>query len=341
MILGIRADGGFKIGLGHIYKSIWLANALKGKGFKVVFLTTEDQVSNCLIADQGYETVIFPKNWSESQKIEHLNQWVFQQKPKFLVIDHWAWPNEFWSELDREDKTVYVGMDVPSAGIGHFDLVFQGIRETLESNENSSFGCRVFNGVDYLVISPEFKTLRNGWKSPAELRKVLLTFGGTDVADFSIKSLGFFSAKSWDFEINLVLGPGVSNIKSIQKKISESTLRVNLMSSVSCLPKLMTTADLVFSTAGLGTLSELALTGAPAIVVSAVDHQKDNALKFRDYGIVDRTNNPGVWPDKIETDLNNYLENPNELKELSEKWQGLVDGEGIDRIIKIFESIGN
>lgn len=339
MILGIRADGGFEIGLGHIYKSVWLANALKKKGFKIIFLTTEDHISNRLIIDQGFETVIFPKNWLESQKIDRLNQWVLQKSPNFLVIDHWSWPKEFWSKLKRIDKTVYVGMDVPSKGIGHFDLAFQGIQETLESSEYSRYGCRVFNGVDYLVISPEFKTYRNAWKPPIKLRKILLTFGGTDVANFSIKSLDFFNSKSWNFEINLVLGPGIENIKSIQEKVSETALRVNLMTSVPCLPELMANADLVISTAGLGALSELALTGAPAIVVSAVDHQKKNAFKFCDYGIVDRTNSLGVWPDEIENDLNVYLENPNRLKILSQKWQGLVDGDGINRIVKVFDTV--
>jgi UDP-2,4-diacetamido-2,4,6-trideoxy-beta-L-altropyranose hydrolase len=338
MVLGIRADGGFKIGLGHIYKSIWLANTLKKKGFKVVFLTTEDYVSNKLIADQNFETVIFPKNWSESQKIQRLNQWVVQQNPKFLIIDHWSWPKEFWSELQRVDKTIFVGMDVPPEGISHFDLAFQGIRETLGSNEYSKSGCRVFNGVDYLIMSPKFRALRNSWKLSAGLKKILLTFGGTDVAQFSLKSLDFFSSKSLGIEIDLVLGPGASDTHLIREKISESTLHVNLMSSVSCLPKLMASVDLVISTAGLGTLSELALVGAPGIVVAAVDHQKNNAFKFREYGIVDRTSSPGVWPNDIEKDLNYFFESSNRLKELSEKWNGLVDGEGIDRIVNIFEN---
>jgi UDP-2,4-diacetamido-2,4,6-trideoxy-beta-L-altropyranose hydrolase len=341
MILGIRADGGFKIGLGHIYKSIWLANALKKKGFKIVFLTTEDRVSNSLITDQGFETVIFSKSWSESQKIERLNQWVFQQTPKFLVIDHWSWPKEFWSELNRVDKTTYVGMDVPPAGIGHFDLAFQGIQETVESVEYSSSGCRVFNGVDYLVMSPEFKKYRNRWKYPTRLKKVLLTFGGTDVANFSLRALEFFDSKPWAFEIDLALGPGISNFSSISKKILESKLNVNLMSNVSCLPKLMTAVDLVIATAGLGTLSEIALTGAPAILVSAVSHQKDNAFKFKEHGIVDRTVKPGVWPDEMGNDLNFFLENSNRLKELSEKWNGVVDGEGISRILKVLERYAN
>ncbi len=111
------------------------------------------------------------------------------------------------------------------------------------------------------------------------------------------------------------------------------------MSNVSCLPELMTTADLVISTGGLGTLSELALTGTPAIIVSAVDHQKDNAFKFRDYGILDRTSNTGLWSNEIENDLNYFLENPNRLKELSERWNGLVDGEGIDRIVDILNNL--
>ncbi len=339
MILGIRADGGFEIGLGHIYKSIWLAKALIRKGFKIVFLTTEDEASSRLIADENFEAIIFPKSLSEGQKIQRLNQWVSQTNPKFLVIDHWSWPNEFWSQLHRVNKTKYIGMNVPPQGISHFDLAFQGIRETLKSNEYYSSGCRVFNGVDYLLMSPEFKAFRNGWKPPAKFKKLLLTFGGTDVANFSIKSLEFFNSKSWDFDISLVLGPGVSDIKSIQKNISKSCLRVNLMSNVSCLPHLMTNADLVISTGGLGTLSELALTGAPAIIVSAVDHQKDNAFKFRDYGILDRTNNTGVWPDEIDDDLNYFLENSHNLNELSKRWNGLVDGKGIDRIVNILDKM--
>ena len=175
MLLGIRVDGGPEVGLGHVFKSIWFAKALIEKGFKVIFLITDDQASKSLIDGENFETIIFPKSLTESQKINRLNQWVCEQNPKFLVIDHWSWPREIWSQLNRIGTTKYVGIDVPPEGISHFDIAFQGIRETLESNESTCFGCRVFNGVDYLIMSPKFKNFKAGWKPPAKLKKILLT----------------------------------------------------------------------------------------------------------------------------------------------------------------------
>ena len=89
MKIGIRVDGGFKIGLGHIYKGIWLANVLRKRGHESVFLTTEDPATIPLIQKNNFPIHLFPSGETEMQKIQSTNQWLLKQKPEILFVDHW------------------------------------------------------------------------------------------------------------------------------------------------------------------------------------------------------------------------------------------------------------
>ena len=121
--------------------------------------------------------------------------------------------------------------------------------------------------------------------------------------------------------------------------LNKSTLEVDILSDVPCLPAHMSQSDLVISTAGSGTLSELALTGAPAIIFAAVQHQVDNARKFSDVGgVLNCAKKPGDIDDKFFFFLKDLTTNPKNLEKLSKKWQSLVDGKGIERIINVLEN---
>ena len=339
MKIGIRVDGGFNIGLGHVYRCLWLGASLKKKGHEVIFLTTEDPTVVSLINREHFTTYLFPNTGTEKNKVDATNQWIRDQNPTVFLIDYWDWPKDYWKSLKKKPGTVLVAVDVPPEGFIYFDLAFQGVRNDLSNRKFVNGGCMVYEGPHYMMIQPEFKAYRRSWKPPSCLKKILLTFGGTDVSDFSIKVLDCFDKLPRDYYLTLVLGPGSANLSSVKDYLNKSTLEVDILSDVPCLPAHMSQSDLVISTAGSGTLSELALTGAPAIIFAAVQHQVDNARKFSDVGgVLNCAKKPGDIDDKFFFFLKDLTTNPKNLEKLSKKWQSLVDGKGIERIINVLEN---
>lgn len=339
MKVGIRVDGGFEIGLGHIYKCIWLADTLRKKGHNIIFLTTEDPASTPLIRRNNFSTYLFTDAASETQKVLATNQWLREEKPEVLFVDHWLWPEDYWVSLEKPPGTLFAGADVPLVGLGRFDLAFQGPKNSLTNGEFCQQGCQVYEGPHFMMLSPEFLPYAGLWKPPLTLQNILLTFGGTDVANFSIKMLEGFAKIPHKYQLTLILGPGSANWVAVEGQIKNSSLSVKFLQDVPCVPAYMSRSDLVISTAGSGSLSELALTGAPAIVFAAVPHQVDNARKFGSVGgILNCAHTPGVIDEQFPSILQDLTANPGRLKSLADKWRGMMDGKGIERIVEILEN---
>lgn len=339
MKVGIRVDGGFRIGLGHIYKSLWLAEVLRKKGYEVVFLTTEDPVSADLIHCKKFSVHPLQADWDEKRSIQAVNEWTQINSPAFLIIDHWDWPAEYWERLEKRPETIFVAVDIPPEGFYKFDLAFQGIRNSLANRDYKQDGCRVHEGPTYLMLSPESQRYCGAWKPTGSLKNILLTFGGTDVADFSTRILDCLKNLPYDFDLTLIVGPGTPNLDAIEAKAANSGLKVNILRNVAGLAEFMCRADLVVSTAGLGSLAELALTGAPAILFAAVPHQTDNADKYSPVGgILNCAQKVGIIDELFIWHLDSLARNPRLLADLSRKWRGLVDAKGLERMADIMEN---
>ncbi|MBI5428111.1 MAG: hypothetical protein HZA02_07525 [Nitrospinae bacterium] len=328
--------------MGHIYKSLWLAEALRGKDREDArFFIREDAASADLVRGGGFPLEVFPNELREEEIVARLNQWVEKHRSAFLIIDHWDWADAYWSGLAKIPGTIYVGMDVPDGRFAHFDLAFQGIRNSLSNAEFTEMGCKVYKGPKYLMSSPDFLPYAGSWKYRGHLKKVLLTFGGTDIANFSVKVLDYFENSSRHFDLTLVLGPGCPNREAVKERWARSNLDVEILRGADCLPKYMGQADLVVSAAGAGTLSELALVGAPAIVLAAVPHQMENAEKYsRAGGVLNCAKTAGAVDKTFFGLMDDLAANPEKLSALARKWAGLTDGQGIGRIVAILEEHG-
>ena len=145
-----------------------------------------------------------------------------------------------------------------------------------------------------------------------------------------------FKNLSGPYQLTLISGPGSNNHDRAKEKANKLKHEVNLLKEVSNLPEWMCESDLAVTTAGLGTLSELALTGTPAIVFAAVDHQIKNAHKLTPIGgIINCAQEIGVIDKLFDEKFNMLVENTNKLKQMSQNWRGLVDSKGIERMAKI------
>ena len=80
----------------------------------------------------------------------------------------------------------------------------------------------------------------------------------------------------------------------------------------------------------------MALTHTPAILLAAVGHQIQNAIKFASVGgVLNCAHSPGVLDESFGDAFIGLVRQPNRLTEMSNRWRGLVDAYGIERLTSI------
>ena len=85
-------------------------------------------------------------------------------------------------------------------------------------------------------------------------------------SNFALKTLDRFEKITGKYKLTLITGPGSANHETIKAKAKISRHSIEVLREVIDMPVRMCKTHLAITTAGLNTLSELALINTPAIV---------------------------------------------------------------------------
>jgi CMP-N-acetylneuraminic acid synthetase/spore coat polysaccharide biosynthesis predicted glycosyltransferase SpsG len=151
------------------------------------------------------------------------------------------------------------------------DLVINALypAEETEPAKHRYFGPSVY------CLREEFRlATRNACRD--EVRRVLVTFGGTDPAGLTFKVLDVLSAHR-ELPLTVVAGRGLARYAELEQRVAalrDAGRDVLLYRDVPLMSELMAGADVAFTSAGR-TLYELAHMGVPAVVLA----QNDGEMK--------------------------------------------------------------
>lgn len=122
----------------------------------------------------------------------------------------------------------------------------------------------------------------------------------------------------------IIHGCGKENFKEIKKETGETTgYHLYPFLDVEQMKHALALADLVINRAGAGSIFEIAACGKPSILIplpsAAQEHQKENAFEFSKISgaiVLDQEN---LTPNLFLTAISNLLNNPDKLRQMSEK----------------------
>ena len=185
---------------------------------------------------------------------------------------------------------------------------------------NKSGNFEILNKIDKL-----FRRLAN-----KNVKSILITLGGTDIRNLMPRLLKSFSFNN--IKKKLVIGNGFNNVGDILGNINSNTELV-FNPDAKRMRQLMEEADLAISSAGQ-TLFELARTGVPTIMIGTADNQTININFFQKEGfyLAGWWNSPGLL-----NNISNHFEmmkNFHIRKDISEKIQKLIDGQGVNKVVE-------
>jgi spore coat polysaccharide biosynthesis predicted glycosyltransferase SpsG len=209
-------------------------------------------------------------------------------------------------------------------------------------NKKSLFRLKYFNKTRKYLVGPKYFILNKNNNVKIDKRminKILVSCGGTDKENCTLKVIKFFSKYRNIFYLSCVIGSFFSkkSIYKIKNFIKSNKLKKNvkLLFNIKNLTSIFSNYGTVISTSGL-TKYEAAAYGIPNIVITPNKYQLKHNFYFAKKKIcLSIKSNDFVKKEKnIISFLNNFIL----LKKISKRSKNLIDFKGLERIEKVLIS---
>lgn len=334
----IRADGGKKIGMGHIMRMLTLANELKEK-FEVIFLCKDNKENQYeagieRIKNDGFQVQVIDDTKVISEIIKIQNS----IEAYMLLTDSYDVDEEYFDTLKLYfNLTGYVD-DINKCKMNVDFIINQNINaENLEYSENTNPESKLFLGTKYCMLREEFrKNIRD--KEIKEIcENILITLGGMDKDSNTLKITK--KLKEYNKNIHVVIGNAFDSllIKELYN-LSKEYPNIKIYENAN-MSKLMGFCDIAISACG-STLYELCAMRLPTLGVVIADNQLEIAKQMIKRKIIIG----GVWMcDSAINQINNLLSKlilDYELrKRITERQAKLVNVNGVSALRMEIENL--
>ncbi|KZL94102.1 UDP-2,4-diacetamido-2,4,6-trideoxy-beta-L-altropyranose hydrolase [Clostridium magnum] len=348
MKIAIRADGGAKIGMGHIMRTLVLAKELRkhhNKVFYICRIDSEDipsydaELCHKFLSDKIKEIGISDKYKKGIEKITsegfkvcfvregHLLEDISTITADILITDNYNVDENYFNKTKTMfRKTTYI--DDMNLYKFNVDFLLNQNVDAEDFNYKVNDDTKLILGAKYIMLRDEFRDLPPKNIKP-KAGDIMLTVGGSDPFYLTDKILSW--VRDLEFNFHVVVGPSFEHGEHL-KKYENNKIKLYYNANMY---KIMEKCDIAISACG-STLYELAACGVPTIGIIIADNQAGIGKKLNSMGII---KNLG-WYDKI--DKEDFLINVNKLindyelrRTISQRASNIVDVKGAERIAKI------
>jgi spore coat polysaccharide biosynthesis predicted glycosyltransferase SpsG len=319
-----RADGSSAIGMGHVYRSLAIADALREVSqAEVAFLMCADHGEGVItVSRHGY-----PVRVAKDARVETLLEHVRDFSPAILIND--------LPELHAD----YV------RSLAHVGASTVNLVDTLDDLERTEHYAQVIVSVmgedretpEGFYAGPEFAILRSHFHGKrkevrSEPRLVLLTFGGSDPQGLTLKAARALAGLPPAVEVVAVAGPAFSyrpEFEALQQRLARKVPLIN--EAGGHIADLMLEADVVVCSGGMS-VYEVAALGTPGIVLGQNAREDRRMREFARHGTVEYLGlGTEVEEPSLFSAVRSLLEDAERRRAMSDKGHALVDGLGAAR----------
>lgn len=283
-----RADGNARIGLGHIMRSLTIADALMEKvGRDAIIFACADEGSADIARQRGFFARSFNTDFTRME--DELSQWQYlTDGDSIILVDSYQVTDEYLKALKQYGRVVYMddmqNHTYPVDAVINYNIFADRdkYKELYGSLDNCYLGC------EYIPVRPQFTD--SDYEVKEQISNVLITMGGADfyniagavysclhdaVSELADKNQGRsdkLPGISDNVKFHVISGmfsPGYEVLKQKEKESDD----IVVYHDVTDMAGLMKQCDLAI-TAGGSTVYELASLGLPFICLSYADNQE-------------------------------------------------------------------
>jgi len=320
----IRADGGPKIGYGHLVRTGALASELLERGHDITYATTTPEHVREACPD-GVEAELLPARDDPSPVREFV-----RAHADVTVTDSYLVDGAYQQQLRDVSPLVVIADDTRHAIAA--DVLVNGNLYAAEL-EYEVIGPQPewCLGPDHLLLRSaitDYASKEPPWRETPE--RAIVTMGGSDINERTpVVSRAFDGV---DLRVDIIVGPGFSagQKKAIEVAAESIETDTRVVRDPDDLPKMMFQSDFAVTTAST-TAYELLALGTPTICLPVVDNQLQiaDALDERNVAtVLNRTADKSEFRDAIR-----QYEHDSRLRQRRrEAGRRLVDGQGSSRV---------
>jgi len=319
-----RADGSAVIGMGHVYRSLAIADALRDVSqADVAFLMCADHGEGVItVSRHGY-----PVRVAKDARVETLLEHVRDFSPAILINDLPGLDAGYVRALSHVGATTVNLVDTLD-DLERTEHYAQVIVSVMGEDRETPEG--FYAGPEYAILRSHFHGKRKQVRS--EPRLVLLTFGGSDPQGLSLKAARALEGLPPAVEVVAVAGPAFSyrrEFEELQRRLARKVPLIN--EAGGHIADLMLEADLVVCSGGMS-VYEIAALGTPGIVLGQNAREDGRMLEFARHGTVEYLG-LGTEVDEaaLQAAVGSLLADVERRRAMSDRGHALVDGLGAAR----------
>lgn len=327
-----RADGGQAIGLGHIMRSLCLANYLKEQ-FSCSFATrNEEKGIHELIRQSCQEVIQLPEGDM------HFAFFLEQLKgDEIVVLDNYYFSTDYQKQVrDKGCKVVciddtYERHFVADAVINHAEGVERG-KYSVEPYTRLMFG------YEYALVRPEFIN-NNPFKARGAIRNILVCIGGADPYNISLKIVYSLMSISSELDINLVVGAAYHHKSTLEELKGLKSVKVHCNLHYKEMAALMDHSDF-----GVFPASTIAIEACASRLPFATGYFVDNQIQIyqglaKNQLAFDLGNLLTISHGSLVNKLSCYLQDVQGSGQIRKIQQKILDDKVQDRYLQLFKEL--
>jgi spore coat polysaccharide biosynthesis predicted glycosyltransferase SpsG/CMP-N-acetylneuraminic acid synthetase len=288
----IRVDGYNKIGLGHIYRTLALANQLIDH--EILFVSKEEyDLGIKLIKENNYniETIRTDNDFED----------ILSRFKPYIVINDILDTDSSYIDFLKDHGIFVVNFEDLGEGAKKADLVINALYRRKNFLENH------FWGKDYYILREEFHMVGKKRVSK-DVKNILISYGGTDPNNYTEKVLDILeSLKIKNLKVNAILGLGYKDPNKLKEKAKQYSFEVDVKQHINHISKYMYQADIALTAAGR-TVYELASIGVPTIVLVENERGLLHTFAREENGIINVGLGVKILDEEIKTALVKLIE---------------------------------
>ena len=324
-IIIIKVDADNKIGMGHFYRTINLANELRKYHHKIFFLTTSTIVKKML--PSYYKCIFLQKNSvkNEIKKITKL-------PADIVIIDKHAEKTSIIKALQKNCKKI-IGLDYTSSNKNLLSFSINMLYPKTGFNSK-----KTISGLELSILNDAFKKSK-----PIFIKKnvesILVVQGGSDTLCFVPQIINLLNNLETNYKITVVLGPSFKCWSKLDKALQKNKKSIKIFHKVKNMNHEMKKHDLAITGGGM-TLLELCCLGIPSLVVCAEKFEEETAklLERKGFGMNLEFNR--ILSKQRFLKVSNQLLSSYPLRRnMNTIGRNLVDGKGSERVSKLINEL--
>jgi len=292
MKIVFRVDSSAQIGSGHLMRCLTLAKRLQKEKKADIYFIMRQLEGNLisLVEKQGFSIFQLPigpsfknligyerwltvkSSFDAEQTISCIKQ---LDQVEWLMVDHYAVDQSWERKLRPFVKNIMVIDDLANRQHDCDILLDQNFYLDRETRYNGLVpqNCKLLLGPGYALLRDEFYEARKKMRQrDGILRNLLVSFGGSDLTNETIKTLRAIKKLKWkEILVNVVVGKNHPHQEEV-KAFCERHPYMNYFSQISNMADLMNEADLAIGAGGTTTW-ERCFLGLPALVIAIAENQ--------------------------------------------------------------------